>query len=381
VSIDIRPIEVPDRLDGEDGLEIAAYADLIRRLDEETLSTPDLSRRPRELLEDLRPSEYTARIAFGAFDGDRLVGFAEVHWELDDDATTAYIPMLGVDAARRREGIGSRLLASAEAAARSAGHPTTVLSAEHLIDGERPDAPRLHAPQGDASIAADEATARFAQAQGYALGQLYRISALEVAGRDEEFRDRLAAAHDAASDAYRIVCWQDRAPDDLVGSLALAHERMSVDPPAGAISYELEPWDAARVREEDERSVASGRVKLTAAAVTPDGEVAGFTELSLLPDSPAVEQWDTIVLGPHRGHRLGMRMKLANLVALADLDPARDRVYTWNADENEHMLAINVALGFRPFALESTWQRPAPASPGAASGAAGTAGTGATTGS
>jgi hypothetical protein len=152
---------------------------------------------------------------------------------------------------------------------------------------------------------------------------------------------------------------------------------MSVDPPAGGISFELEPWDAARVREVEGRVAAAGRVNLNVAAVAPDGEVVGFTELSLLPGSPAVEQWDTIVLAPHRGHRLGMRLKLANLVALADEDPSRTRVYTWNADENEHMLAINVALGFRPFALESTWQRPA----GAASGAAGSAGTGATTGS
>ena len=82
------------------------------------------------------------------------------------------------------------------------------------------------------------------------------------------------------------------------------------------------------------------------------------------------------MLAPHRGHRLGMRMKLANLVALDDADPTRERIYTWNADENEHMLAINVALGFRPFALESTWQRPA-----AASGAAGTSARSATSGS
>jgi GNAT superfamily N-acetyltransferase len=378
VSIEIRPVHLPDRLDGDDGAELTEFADLIRRLDAETLGTTDLSRRPRELLHDLQQSEYTARTAFGAFDGGRIVGFAEAHWELDHDATTAYVPMLGVHPDRRREGIGSGLLAAVEGAARSAGRPTTVLSAEHLFDGDGPDVPRLHAPQGDASIPADSPPARFALAHGYELGQLYRVSALAVTGRGAEFRGRLAAALDAASDDYRLVGWQDRAPDDLVDSLAHAHERMSVDPPAGAISFEPETWDAARVREDEDRAVAAGRMNLKVAAVTPDGEVAGFTELSLLPDSPAIEQWDTIVLAPHRGHRLGMRLKLANLVALADADPSRERIYTWNADENAHMLAINVALGFRPFAVESTWQRPAPAE---ASGAAGSAGTGATSGS
>ena len=153
-------------------------------------------------------------------------------------------------------------------------------------------------------------------------------------------------------------------------------DRRPLVPPAGAIAGGLELWDASRIRDGERRAREAGRTHLNVVAVAPDGEVAGFTELSLLPDSPAVEQWDTIVLAPHRGHRLGMRLKLANLVALDEADPDRERIYTWNADENSHMLAINVALGFRPFALESTWQRPA-----AASGVAGTAGTGATSGS
>jgi GNAT superfamily N-acetyltransferase len=379
VSIDIRPIDVPERLDGDGGGdELRAYAGLIRRLDVEMLGTPDLTPRPRELLNELCRVDYTAHTAIGAFDRGRIVGYTLVHWELDPDATTAYVPMLGVDPARRRQGIGSGLLAAAERAARSAGRPTTVLAAEHLLGRDEPDAPRLHAPQGDASIPADAPAARFAHAHGYELGQIYRASALDVVGRGDEFRDRLAAVLDAASDDYRLVAWRDHAPDGLIDSLAHAHERMSVDPPSGTISYELEPWDAARVRDGEQRSIASGRIHLNVAAVTPEGEVVGFTELSLLPDSPAVEQWDTIVLAPHRGHRLGMRLKLANLVALADADPSRDRIYTWNADENDHMLRINVALGFRPFALESTWQRPEPA---AASGAAGSAGSGATTGS
>lgn len=378
MGVEIRPVHVPERLDGADGAELVALAELSRRLDAEALGTSDLSRRPTELLHDLRQTEYTARTAIGAFDAGLLVGVAEVQWELDDEATTAYVTTVGVERARRRRGIGSRLLAAAEEAARSAGRPTTVVWADHLIDDDDPTVPRLRAPQGDASIPADAPVARFARAHGYELGQLYRVSALDVAGRGDEFRGRLGAALDAASDGYRLVGWHRRAPDDLVDSLARAHERMSVDAPSGAISFELEPWDAARVREVEGRAVAAGRTNLKVAAVAADGEVAGFTELSLLPDSPAVEQWDTIVLAPHRGHRLGMRLKLANLVALTDADPSRDRVYTWNADENSHMLAINVALGFRPFALESAWQRP---QPGAAPGAAGTAGSGATSGS
>jgi|SRR5690349_2691452 GNAT superfamily N-acetyltransferase len=376
MSVEIRPIRLPHHAGAADDAELGAYAALLRRLDIEALGTSDLTRRPQEVLEDLRRADFTRYTAIGAFDADRLVGLVEVQWELDDDAATAYIEVLGVEPDRRRAGIGSALLAAAEEASRTAGRPTTVLSADHLIDAADAAGPRLHAPQGDADIAADAPAVRFALARGYALGQLYRVSAMDVAGRGDEFRRLLGASLEQASDGYRLVAWQDEAPDELLASLAAAHERMSTDPPAGAIEWGLEQWDAARIRDGERRARDVGRTHLNVVAVAPDGEVAGFTELSLLPDSAAVEQWDTIVLAPHRGHRLGMRMKLANLVALDDADPTRERIYTWNADENEHMLAINVALGFRPFALESTWQRPA-----AASGAAGTSDRSATTGS
>ncbi|WP_394552400.1 GNAT family N-acetyltransferase [Agromyces sp. MMS24-JH15] len=358
MPVEIRDLRLPagEHAGGDD--ELAAYAALIRRLDVESLGTAELSRDVAELAVLFAGDPYTAHRPLGAFDDGRLVGLAELQWELDADAETAYVTMLGVAPERRRAGIGAALLAAAERVAADAGRPTTVLSGEHLIAADPGDGHRLRAPQGDASIAAADPAAAFASARGYALGQLDRVSVLDVDGRAAEFRGLAAAASAEASDGYRLVPWRDHAPDDLVASLARAHERMSVDAPAGAIAYEFEPWDALRVRDDERRAIATGRSNLTVAAVAPDGEVAGYTQLSLLPGSPAVEQWDTIVLAAHRGHRLGMRLKLANLVALAEADAARSRVYTWNADENAHMLAINVALGFRPFALESVWQRP-----------------------
>ena len=50
---------------------------------------------------------------------------------------------------------------------------------------------------------------------------------------------------------------------------------------------------ASRVRA---RSTA-GRTHARRGAVAPDGEVAGYTELALLPDSPSLDQYDTLVLG------------------------------------------------------------------------------------
>ena len=61
-----------------------------------------------------------------------------------------------------------------------------------------------------------------------------------------------------------------------------------------------------------------------------------------------MSQDDTLVLKEHRGHRLGMLLKVANLEFLQRERPGHPAVTTFNAAENEHMLAVNDALGFVP---------------------------------
>lgn len=356
MAIEIAPIPVPERLGTPESRAFEAYAELAETFEVELLGTSDVSYTAAELQVFGRDRRYVAREAIGAWDGTRLVGVADLQWEQDDEATTAFSVAFGVIADRRREGIGTALLHALEKRARDVGRPTVVLMASHAFDDGSGE--RVRPPQGDASLPVTLPAVRFALTHGYSLGQLDRMSVLEVTGRDAEFRERRDAA--SRDDGYRIVLWRDHAPDELVDALAAAHQRMSVDAPAGAISFEEELWDAARVRADEAQSLAAGRVALAAAAVTGDGEVAGYTQLTLPPGKTAVYQDDTLVLGPHRGHGLGLRMKLANLVALAETAPDRRRVYTWNADENAHMLAINLALGFTPIAIESSWQRPSP---------------------
>jgi hypothetical protein len=68
-------------------------------------------------------------------------------------------------------------------------------------------------------------------------------------------------------------------------------------------------------------------------------------------------QWDTLVLREHRGHRLGLLVKAANLQALITELPEVRRVFTWNATENEPMLRVNRALGFAPIGHTTEWQK------------------------
>ena len=75
--------------------------------------------------------------------------------------------------------------------------------------------------------------------------------------------------------------------------------------------------------------------------------MAALTQLEDDPDSP---EWGhqglTAVARPHRGHRLGLLVKAAMLDWLASAEPQLEQIETGNAGANEHMIAINEALGF-----------------------------------
>ena len=62
-------------------------------------------------------------------------------------------------------------------------------------------------------------------------------------------------------------------------------------------------------------------------------------------------QHDTAVVRAHRGHRLGLALKLANQRAVRDRFPECAAIHTWNADVNAAMNAINNQLGFETVEL------------------------------
>jgi GNAT superfamily N-acetyltransferase len=71
-------------------------------------------------------------------------------------------------------------------------------------------------------------------------------------------------------------------------------------------------------------------------------------------------QWDTLVLPEHRGHRLGLALKVANLARMQAGHPDRTELHTFNAEDNPPMAAVNDALGFRAVERMGEWQGPVP---------------------
>ena len=355
MTVEIRPVTFPDRLGTPEAFDFERYAEFAIAIEIERWGDDRLADTPAEMLARYRDDTFEKRQAFAAWAGDACVGRTISWWERDPSAKTGIV-IVEVAAPYRRQGLGSRLLEHAEGVIADLGRSIYLSWVDYPLAQLDLPGPRLNAPDGDATIPAELPSVRFATRHGYVIGQLERSSALEIGGRADEFRAESARREEAAS-GYRLVGWIDHAPDDLVDSYAAARARMVLDVPAGGLTIDEEEWNADRVRVHESQATGGGRTLLVQAAVAPDGAIAGYTELELPPGKRVVYQSDTLVVAAHRGHRLGMRMKLANLVRLGEVAPERTTIYTWNADENEHMLAINIALGFEPHGMSAEFQR------------------------
>ena len=212
-------------------------------------------------------------------------------------------------------------------------------------------------PTGFGSIPEDRA-ARFYRANGYTLEQVERISALDLRTPADRLEKLLAEAR-AAAEGYRFVQWTLPTPAEFVDGYAWMKSRMSTDAPAGALEFDEEAWDAARLARHDATYIDGGRLLLvTAAQHIETGALCAFNELAIGPDRTAAShQEDTLVLKEHRGHRLGMLVKCAGLLRWRELVPESPRITTYNAEENRPMLDINEAIGFVPIAYEGAWKK------------------------
>ncbi len=259
----------------------------------------------------------------------------------------------------RRKGLGTALQEAALDFARAHHRTTAIIPSDHV--GEPPaDAPDgLRAPTGHGRIRAADAGAAFARARGWSLEQAERYSVLDLPV-DTALLARLRADAEArAGREYRLVRWADRAPDEHLDAIAELYTRMSTEVPFADLAVAEELWDGDRVRAAEHGIAEAGNgYLLVAAEHVATGRLAGFTEVEYPRDQPAVVfQQDTLVLPEHRGRRLGMLVKAAMLAWLGQERPAARRMHTWNAEENDHMLAINVALGFRRRGVIGLWQR------------------------
>ncbi len=282
------------------------------------------------------------------------VGVAILNVSRDGDGATA-VCAISVLRDQQGRGIARAVATHLERLARAGGVRTLQVWTEHLPS----DAPRLSPPTGFGSVPRDH-TARFLLAQGWTLEQVDRVS--EYRWSDETRVPALQEQREAAQTAaegYRVVQWLLPTPEGRIPGYAWMKSRMSTDAPDAAMDSPEEIWDAERLREQEERWLAMGHtVQVTAAERIATGELCAFNELSLKgPDDSVTHQDDTLVLAAHRGHRLGLLVKTAGLLAWHERYPGSRRVITYNAEENRPMLSINEQIGFAPVGYGGAWKK------------------------
>jgi GNAT superfamily N-acetyltransferase/RimJ/RimL family protein N-acetyltransferase len=150
-----------------------------------------------------------------------------------------------------------------------------------------------------------------------------------------------------AAAGYSTVSWTGPVPEQYLAGVAGVFEAFG-DRPHSA-DWQPRRWDAQRVR--DEVNVARMQMPAGSYAVAAlcdqTGEIAGLTEMFTDPDVPDwANQGPTAVSRRHRGHRLGLLLKLSMLDVLAGNEPGVRRIQTWNTTTNSHMIAVNEALGY-----------------------------------
>ena len=260
----------------------------------------------------------------------RVVGGAQA-WFPERDNTDKCWFVLFVDPGSRRRGIGSALADRIEATAR-AEKRTMVL-------------PEVFVPVGDR---VEHPAARFAASRGYSVcdTEIVRRLTLPIAPSRLDALEQRAArglGHD-----YRVAVYRGGAPEPLQQGVCDISNQLVVDAPTGDVDFEAESTTPADYRRYLAHELTIGRERLTAVAVEREtGDVVAYSDLMLPQGDPAAAiQWGTFVAQKHRGHRLGMAVKTANLRELARVDPGRRLVETSNAEDNPWMVQINVDLGF-----------------------------------
>jgi GNAT superfamily N-acetyltransferase len=354
-ALTVSRIPVPDDLDGPDArafLEMVRIGNVMCRHD---AGHDALDRDAREVLGEWQDAADWIHLGFSAERDGTIIGVVDMFYPVEEGTTTSEINVM-VDPDHWGEGAEEALLEAVLDEARARGRKSVQTWTLH-----RPDAtgPMLTPPTGFGAIPAEDRQTVFMIESGFSFEQVERNSAFDLQGSFGEVERRLADALAVAGGDYRLVEWTSPTPEEHLETFAYVISRMQTDTPQGGLVTEEHHWDADRVRRRDARLRSQGLlVSIAAVQHVPTGAIVAYNELTIGADrGAATQQYGTLVLKEHRGHRLGTIVKCANLVRWHRLAPESPRVSTFNAEENRPMLDINEAIGFVPVSYAGAWQK------------------------
>lgn len=308
-----------EELDPRDDTQFDEYHAAYRAGNNEQWDRPYSSQEQRvELLQD--PRHYLIRGVLARDDDGAVVGMGYVELPQRDNLDLGYIDVRIAPEYRRR-GHGTAVLARLDEILTSAGRHSMFAEVAWDVGSE-----------GSAHTA-------FAEAHGFVRDLVDAHRVLDLPADVPSI---------PARDGYTLITWRGSCPQKWVEQYANLLTLIVQEAPSGEFALENEFHDAERVRSDEQLLVDQGRTMQVVAAVSPDGELAGHTQLVFSDtDSTNAYQWDTLVLAEHRGHGLGLALKARAMHESADLLAGRHQVHTFNAASNGPMIAVNEALGYR----------------------------------
>ena len=261
-------------------------------------------------------------------DAGVVVGFAEVTEPVHEYADAAFLSG-AVLPDRQRAGIGRAML---DEIVRTTGRPIL----------------RARAWRGTAG-------ARALPALGFRRVMTHGIRRLDLTDPDAAspgLLDELGTTRER----FELVRRVGPTPVDGLAEMQVLREAINDAPDA----HEFEAYLPDRVAAYEESLVERRQTQLTIVArdrVT--GDAAGLTMVCVHELAPEIAaQEDTSVLPAHRGHGLGLLLKLEMARWLRADRPDVRAVDTWNDATNAPMLAVNERLGTVLVAESSAYRRP-----------------------
>ncbi len=291
----------------------------------------------------LAAQEDVTRLVFaGIEDGRTVVAAGTIGLPLTHSTSQADVQVF-VHPDHLRRGHGSRMMAHLVEVSR--GHGRTVLNSEASWPYDAP------------ADGAGTPGAEFLRAHGFGfgIGDVMRSLDLPV---DDRLLDDLAAEAAPHHAAYELRSWVGRVPTELEVGWAELVASLMVEAPVGDMEREHESADVDELRRHQAMIEGQGRTLFNTAALDDTGSLVAYSNLAISIHDPAnAFQWGTLVRKDHRGHRLGLAVKVANLRLFQGSDPVATRLLTWNAEVNSHMVGVNERLGFRPVERLGEFQR------------------------
>lgn len=353
-EVTVEQLRIPENLQGDAAADFLDAVEVSRQVRINTWGNDLLAYTPEELFA-LCHDPYEWYVVLVTRHNGRIVGRAGIAMPLDDNTELAHVT-LDVLPEAEGLGLGRKLLEAAELFVKGESRKVVVVETNHpAVDlaatGSADE--RIAAAHGGSGLPLKSREARFASNAGYELERVEQFSACTLPLPNElleQLTSRAAQTHD---DSYRVHQWLDACPDEWAADFVRLERTINED------DGDLGTWEVEQLRESEELSRQSGRrTVVSAAQCVKTSALVAFTSISLLGHRDDVAfQDDTVVESSHHGQDLGLHIKVANMGQLQREFPALRTIYTWNAPENEYMLAVNKELGYVSAGVTGQWRK------------------------